>query len=104
MTSQQIADQLLAEHQAGRLVPANDDDARTMSDNLSDSYRASRIEMYADWLQHDADGLAFNLTMPRIAGCTATMLSAARAKVACALELIDNAIKVDREANEKEPA
>jgi hypothetical protein len=69
------------------------------------THRASRIEMYADWLQHDADGLAFNLTMPRVADCTTAVLAAARQKVACALELIDNAIAVDRAVNrEKETA
>lgn len=69
------------------------------------SHRASRIEMYADWLQHDADGLAFNLTTPSIADCGTTTLATARAKVASALELIDNAIAADRAANaEKEPA
>lgn len=69
------------------------------------AHRASRIEMYADWLQHDADGLAFNLTTPSIADCGATTLATARAKVVSALELIDNAIAADRAANaEKEPA
>jgi hypothetical protein len=68
-------------------------------------HRASRIEMYADWLQHDADGLTFNLTMPRVAECTAVTLATARAKLTAALELIDNAIAVDRAANaEKESA
>lgn len=69
----------------------------------SQNHRASRIEMYADWLQHDADGLAFNLTTPRIAENATADLAAARAKVAGALELIDNAIAVDRAAN-REPA
>jgi len=68
-------------------------------------HRASRIEMYADWLHHDADGLAFNLTMPRVAECTGATLAVARAKLVSALELIDNAIAVDRAANEEmEPA
>ena len=64
--------------------------------------RVSRIELYADWLQHDADGLAFNLTMPRVADCTTAILATARAKLVSALELIDNAIAVDREANAQE--
>lgn len=62
------------------------------------SHRASRVEMYADWLQHDADGLAFNLTMPRVADCTTAALAAARAKVVSALEIIDSAIAFDRAA------
>jgi hypothetical protein len=87
MTSQQIADKMLQEHQDKR------------------SHRVSRIEMYADWLHHDADGLAFNLTMPRIAEGATADLAAARAKVAGALELIDNAIAADRAAHrEKETA
>jgi hypothetical protein len=65
------------------------------------SHRAHRIEMYASWLQHDVDGLAFNLTMPRIADCTTATLANARAKVCAALELIDNAIAVDRAANKE---
>lgn len=68
------------------------------------SARATRIEMYADWLQHDADGLAFNLTMPRVVDCTTAMLATARSKLVCALELIDNAIAVDRAANAEEEA
>lgn len=83
MTRQQFADILLSEHQAAR---------------------SHRIEMYADWLQHDADGLAFNLTMPKIADCSTATLASARAKLTSALELIDNAIAVDRAAHAKEPA
>lgn len=78
MTSQQHADLLLADHQAARV---------------------HRIEMYSDWLQHDADGLAFNLTMPKIADCSTATLASARAKLTSALELIDNAIAVDRAAH-----
>ncbi len=66
------------------------------------THRASRIEMYADWLHHDADGLAFNLTMPRAADCATATLATARAKVVSALELIDNAIAVDRAAHTEE--
>lgn len=69
--------------------------------------RATRVELYADWLAHDADGLAFNLTNPAgqpIAGATST-LAAARAKLALALHKIDLAIQADRDAHsETEPA
>ena len=77
-----------------------------MSRNRKTS-RATRIEMYADWIAHDADGLAFNLTNPAappIEGATA-ILAEARALVTRALEQIDQAIATDREAHrEKEPA
>jgi len=72
------------------------------------THRAARVEMYADWLHHDADGLAFNLTMPAAmppeSGATA-ILATARTKLARALEHIDKAIAADRAANtEKEAA
>jgi len=65
--------------------------------------------MYADWLAHDADGLAFNIKHPsaeQIAGAT-TILASARAKLAWAIEQIDQAIVEDRAAHaaqEKETA
>jgi hypothetical protein len=70
--------------------------------------RATRVEMYVDWLAHDADGLAFNIAnpaaAPRIPGATA-ILASARDKLRIALEQIDNAIAADRAANaEKETA
>jgi hypothetical protein len=72
------------------------------------AHRASRVEMYADWIAHDADGLAFNVNHPAesIDGATA-ILAGARAKLAWALEQIDQAIAADRAAHaatEKEPA
>jgi hypothetical protein len=72
------------------------------------THRSSRIELYADWLQHDADGLAFNLAAPADTpediGATA-ILATARDKLRGALELIENAIKADHAANaEKEAA
>lgn len=73
-----------------------------------ETHRATRVDMYADWLAHDADGLAFNITHPAepIEGAT-TILAGARAKLAWALEQIDHAIAADRAAHadqEKEPA
>jgi hypothetical protein len=69
--------------------------------------RATRVEMYLDWLAHDVDGLAFNLTNPAappIEGATA-ILAEARATVALALSRIDQAIAADRAAHrEQEPA
>jgi hypothetical protein len=70
--------------------------------------------MYADWLAHDADGLAFNISHPAaqpVPGATA-ILANARAKLAWAIEQIDQAIRADSEAaadrdfpaNEKEIA
>jgi len=72
-----------------------------------ETHRATRIELYADWLSHDADGLAFNISHPAaqpIDGAT-TVLANARAKLAWAIEQIDHAIAADREAHrEKEIA
>ena len=65
-----------------------------------ETHRATRVDMYADWLAHDADGLAFNITHPAepIDGATA-ILAGARAKLAWALEQIDQAIKADNQAH-----
>ena len=69
--------------------------------------RATRVEMYADWLAHDADGLAHNLACPTgqpIEGAT-TILAEARANLALALHRIDLAIEADKAANaNQEPA
>lgn len=65
--------------------------------------RATRIEMYADWLAHDADGLAFNLANPAgqpIEHATA-ILAEARASLALALHRIDLAIEADKAANQE---
>lgn len=57
--------------------------------------RVTRIAMYADWLEHDADGLAFNLAhplgKPLIDG--GTILIEARKKLLTALAHLDEAIK-----------
>lgn len=70
------------------------------------AHRASRIEMYADWLHHDADGLAFNLASPAEDDDGATaILATARDKLRSALDLIETAILADHSANaEKENA
>lgn len=69
--------------------------------------RAHRVEMYADWLAHDADGLAFNLTNPAgqpLDHATA-ILAEARAKLALALHRVDRAIEADKAAHaQQEPA
>ena len=69
--------------------------------------RATRVEMYADWLEHDADGLAFNLATPAgqsIPDAT-VILANARDKLARALEQIERAIAADEQShNETEPA
>lgn len=66
----------------------------------AEQHRATRVEMYADWLSHDADGLAFNVINPAepIDGAT-TILAGARAKLAWALEQIDQAIAADKAAH-----
>jgi hypothetical protein len=56
------------------------------------THRASRIEMYADWLHHDADGLAFNLAMAPIDTEAPAILTTARDKLRGALALIEIAI------------
>lgn len=71
-----------------------------MRTDTKEAHRAARVEMYADWLAHDADGIAFNVTHPAepIDGAT-TILAGARAKLASALEQIDHAIAADRAAH-----
>lgn len=76
--------------------------------HIKDFHRTTRVEMYADWLAHDADSLAFNITHPAAApidGATA-ILAEARAKLTWAIEQIDQAIVADRAVNaaQKEPA
>ena len=62
------------------------------------SHRTNRIALYADWLQHDADGLAFNVTAacPAEPGAAA-ILTTARDKLRGALDLIETAIATDKE-------
>lgn len=67
----------------------------------SQEARAHRVEMYADWIAHDADGLAFALTHPRgmpFPNSTA-ILAEAREQVALTLSRIDRAIQADRDAH-----
>lgn len=66
--------------------------------------RATRIAMYADWIAHDADGLAFNLSHPAaepLADATA-ILAEARERVALALARIDQAIEWDKQAHQED--
>jgi hypothetical protein len=48
--------------------------------------------MYADWLDHDADGLAFNLLHPQPFDDATDILARARARLVHALSLIDRAL------------
>jgi hypothetical protein len=66
--------------------------------------RATRLEMYADWLAHDADGIAFNLANPEPFTGSTAILAEARALVALALSRIDIAIERDKASHAKEPA
>lgn len=69
-----------------------------------ETHRASRVEMYANWLAHDADGLAFNVAHPAdtpIPNATATLANA-RAKLAWAMEQLDQAIAADCRAHAAE--
>jgi hypothetical protein len=69
-----------------------------------ETHRADRIELYADWLAHDADGLAFNIAHPAdtpIPNATTTLANA-RAKLAWALEQLDQAIAADSRAHASE--
>jgi hypothetical protein len=67
----------------------------------SQEARAHRVEMYADWIAHDADGLAFaiahpgNLPFPH----STAILAEARALVALTLSRLDRAIEADRAAH-----
>lgn len=66
--------------------------------------RAKRIALYADWLAHDCDGLAFNLSYPpgdAPADATA-VLADARERVALALAFIDQAIAADKQAHQEQ--
>ncbi|UZE51874.1 hypothetical protein ONR75_15685 [Rhodopseudomonas sp. P2A-2r] len=62
------------------------------------AHRASRIALYADWLQHDADGLAFNLTMAPADADAPAILTTARDKLRGALDLIETAIATTEKA------
>ncbi|KRR21878.1 hypothetical protein [Bradyrhizobium retamae] len=75
----------------------------------SQEARARRVEMYADWLAHDADGLAFALAYPkeRPFPHSTAILAEARGLVVLTLSRIDLAIEADRAAHasqEQEPA
>ena len=70
-------------------------------------HRATRVEMYLDWLAHDVDGLTFNLTHPANQPFprSTTILAEARELVALTLSRIDLAIERDKQAHaEKEIA
>ena len=62
--------------------------------------RASRLELYADWIVHDVDGLTFQLNglPPSI---STAVLADARAHVALALSRLDAAIERDRKAHQE---
>jgi hypothetical protein len=92
---------------AQSIIDATTSTASNGARSTASASRATRVEMYADWLAHDADGLAFNLANPAgqaLPGATA-ILADAREKVALALSRIDRAIEADRQAHsEQEPA
>lgn len=68
----------------------------------SERARATRAEMYADWIAHDCDGLAAALTMPSVFPETAATLAEARGRVALALHHIDRAIEREKQAQAQE--
>ena len=83
--------------------------AHVERDSLSperDAARAIRVEMYADWLIHDVDGLTFNITHPTASPFprSTAILAETRKLVALALARIDRAIELDRAKQEREPA
>jgi hypothetical protein len=66
------------------------------------TFRVIRIDMYADWLDHDADGLIFNLANPSdqpIPNAT-VVLAHAREKITGALNRIEQAMEADRLAQQ----
>lgn len=63
---------------------------RSMTPPNRDAYRTTRVEMYADWLAHDADGLAANL--PPADPASIQQLRTARANLRAAMQIIDRAI------------
>jgi len=73
----------------------------------SQEARARRVEMYADWLAHDADGLAFALAYPANVPFphSTAILAEVRALVALTLSRLEKAIETDRAAHaQQEPA
>jgi hypothetical protein len=90
MTPQQRADDLLANWQQRRAV--------------RQEARASRLEMYSDWLTHDVDGLIYQLanTEGLPAHQTIALLSVARDLVSRALAKLDEAVKRDKQNHQGE--
>lgn len=64
--------------------------------------RATRAELYADWIAHDCDGLAAALTMPTVFPGSAATLAEARARVALALHQLDRAIEREKQAYQED--
>lgn len=67
----------------------------------SQEARAHRVDMYADWMAHDADGLTFTIAHPAnvpFPHATA-VLAEARRLVALTLHRIDLAIEADKTAH-----
>jgi hypothetical protein len=76
-------------------------------DTHATAARHTRLEMYAQWLADDVDGIRSNLD--RTAGLpgTTALLAEIREQVALTLCRIDRAIQADRDASaqqEQEPA
>lgn len=76
--------------------------ANEVIDELRTDARATRAEMYADWLAHDADGLSAALTVPTVFPHSTAVLTEARDLVALALHRINLAIERANKANEQE--
>lgn len=68
----------------------------------SEKDRATRAEIYADWIVHDCDGLAAALTMPTVFPGSAAILAEARARVAIALHQLDRAIEREKQAHQED--
>lgn len=67
-------------------------------------HRAQRLDIYAQWLADDVDGITFNLANnPEGQPVATAILADARERVALALSRLDRAIEADR-ASHKEIA
>jgi hypothetical protein len=62
-------------------------------DKPRDQARAQRVAIYADWIAHDTDGLAFNARHPSTHPGWLPTLRVARRRVAQALQQLDAAIR-----------
>lgn len=63
--------------------------------------RATRLDIYSQWLADDVDGITFNLANPAGHPVATTILADARERVALALTKLDRAIAEDRASHEE---